>query len=307
VRAEHALTVRGIPFSYIDIAQHPERRQDMISLANGVCTVPQVFFNDQHVGGADDLIKLVQALENGKTGVTGKKSDDIHAQWAQKVHQAPDPKDPRLAPPSDLPESIPEYGSELPLKSIALPDGTFMTVVDLLPRLERILQPHHRAYNAHWYKNCFVNTDAVVAVQREFGIDATVATKFLQQLQQDWGLLHHVCADHIFRNDGYLFFRLSHHQEPHILNSSIEWKRLVVTTNSVAHYFTQNYIDTIDGLQRRLHQILVRYADHNGLTDYVNVAQDPDLFAFEVASCVLQGKQRFRRLLGWCDSSFLHT
>ncbi|MEC9292029.1 MAG: glutaredoxin 3 [Pseudomonadota bacterium] len=45
-------------YENIDIAEHPERRDEMIEKANGRTTVPQVFVNGKHLGGNDD----VQAL-----------------------------------------------------------------------------------------------------------------------------------------------------------------------------------------------------------------------------------------------------
>jgi len=48
----------GQAYENIDIAEHPERRGEMIEKANGRTTVPQVFVNGKHLGGNDD----VQAL-----------------------------------------------------------------------------------------------------------------------------------------------------------------------------------------------------------------------------------------------------
>ena len=42
----------------IDIGQQPERRDEMITKANGGTTVPQIFINDQHIGGCDDTFAL---------------------------------------------------------------------------------------------------------------------------------------------------------------------------------------------------------------------------------------------------------
>jgi hypothetical protein len=248
----------------------------MIALSSGRSTVPQIFFNDMHVGGADDLARLLRDSEK----------DD----WAVKVLQAPDPSDPRLAPSSDHPNSkTHEQRSELPLHPISLPDGRLMSVLELLPLLERILHPHHRPYKAHWYKNCFVNSDAVLAVQKEFDIDSAAATQFLRKLQHDYDLLHHVCGNHVFRGDGYYFFRLSCHHEPHILNSSIEWKRLATTSD----FSTMDPIDIVYELQGQLQRILPKYTNHDGLTDFVHVAQDSEFWAYEISSCVLQGRSIF--------------
>lgn len=40
----------------IDLVEHPERRDEMVSKSNGRTTVPQIFINGQHIGGCDDLM-----------------------------------------------------------------------------------------------------------------------------------------------------------------------------------------------------------------------------------------------------------
>jgi glutaredoxin 3 len=52
----------GLEQSYevIDIAEHPERRNEMIQKAGGSTTVPQVFVNGKHLGGNDDVQALHQ-------------------------------------------------------------------------------------------------------------------------------------------------------------------------------------------------------------------------------------------------------
>lgn len=58
LKAKQLLREKGISFEEIDIAQHPGRRDEMIELADGRTTVPQVFIGGQHVGGCDDLYAL---------------------------------------------------------------------------------------------------------------------------------------------------------------------------------------------------------------------------------------------------------
>jgi glutaredoxin 3 len=58
VRAKKLLTKKGVTFTEIDVAQDPELRDAMIKRANGKQTVPQIFINDKHIGGCDDLYAL---------------------------------------------------------------------------------------------------------------------------------------------------------------------------------------------------------------------------------------------------------
>ena len=61
VRAKMLLTQKGVSFTEFDIAAQPELRDEMLAKANGGHTVPQIFINDQHIGGCDDLMALESA------------------------------------------------------------------------------------------------------------------------------------------------------------------------------------------------------------------------------------------------------
>ena len=56
-RARTLLRSRGVQATEIDIEAEPQRRAEMIARA-GRRTVPQIFINDRHVGGSDDLHAL---------------------------------------------------------------------------------------------------------------------------------------------------------------------------------------------------------------------------------------------------------
>lgn len=57
-RAKALLSQKGVEFKEIAIDANPELREVMIERANGGYTVPQIFINDTHVGGCDDLFAL---------------------------------------------------------------------------------------------------------------------------------------------------------------------------------------------------------------------------------------------------------
>ena len=57
-RAKKLLKDENIPFTDINLDKYPQRRQEMQD-RSGRRTVPQIFFNATHIGGCDDLIKLV--------------------------------------------------------------------------------------------------------------------------------------------------------------------------------------------------------------------------------------------------------
>ena len=57
-RATALLTSKAIVFTEYSLDTQPELRDEMIERANGGYTVPQIFINDQHIGGCDDMMAL---------------------------------------------------------------------------------------------------------------------------------------------------------------------------------------------------------------------------------------------------------
>lgn len=61
VRAKHLLTLKGQVFDEIDLSAQPDQRDAMIERSGGALTVPQIFFDDDHIGGCDDLMVLEES------------------------------------------------------------------------------------------------------------------------------------------------------------------------------------------------------------------------------------------------------
>ncbi len=57
VRAKYLLNDKGVEFTEIDVAMNPQLRGEMQQLSGGH-TVPQIFIDDQSVGGCDELFAL---------------------------------------------------------------------------------------------------------------------------------------------------------------------------------------------------------------------------------------------------------
>ncbi len=57
-RAKALLTAKGVSFEEFDISMGGPRRAEMLARANGRSTVPQIFIDDRHIGGSDDLAAL---------------------------------------------------------------------------------------------------------------------------------------------------------------------------------------------------------------------------------------------------------
>jgi glutaredoxin 3 len=59
-RAKALLDQLGAEVKEINIQHDPELRVKMTERANGLRTVPQIFINDTHIGGCDELYQLHQ-------------------------------------------------------------------------------------------------------------------------------------------------------------------------------------------------------------------------------------------------------
>lgn len=60
-RAVDLLTSKGVEFTEIEAAFDPEKKKEMVQRSNGRATFPQIFINDQHIGGCDDIMALDRA------------------------------------------------------------------------------------------------------------------------------------------------------------------------------------------------------------------------------------------------------
>ena len=60
-RAKKLLKDKGVAFEEIDVMMHGDRKREMIERAGGRTSVPQIFINEVHIGGCDELYALESA------------------------------------------------------------------------------------------------------------------------------------------------------------------------------------------------------------------------------------------------------
>lgn len=60
-RAKQLLQRKKAPFTEIDVRADPEAMAEMLAKSQGKQTIPQIFIDDKHIGGCDDLYALDQA------------------------------------------------------------------------------------------------------------------------------------------------------------------------------------------------------------------------------------------------------
>ena len=56
--AKRLLQRNNIPYKEINIALEEGKREEMLTKSNGRKTIPQIFFNDLHIGGYQELREL---------------------------------------------------------------------------------------------------------------------------------------------------------------------------------------------------------------------------------------------------------
>tara|TARA_B100000686_G_C16641585_1_gene890441 strand:+ start:795 stop:1142 length:348 start_codon:yes stop_codon:yes gene_type:complete len=62
-RAKNLLDVKGAAFEEVAVDMDAAKRVEMIERSGGGHTVPQIFINDRHVGGSDELADLERTGE----------------------------------------------------------------------------------------------------------------------------------------------------------------------------------------------------------------------------------------------------
>ncbi|MBF0588152.1 MAG: glutaredoxin 3 [Magnetococcales bacterium] len=58
VRAKMLLDKKGAAYTEVNLTKEPARREEMLEKSKGMRTVPQIFIDETHVGGCDDLYEL---------------------------------------------------------------------------------------------------------------------------------------------------------------------------------------------------------------------------------------------------------
>lgn len=60
-RAKRLLDGKGVDYTEFDVLTEPGLRSEMVKRAGGRTTVPQIFIDDSHIGGSDELYALESA------------------------------------------------------------------------------------------------------------------------------------------------------------------------------------------------------------------------------------------------------
>ncbi len=63
VRAKNLLNAKDVDFAEHDLTGDDAGREALLKRSNGMRTVPQIFINDRHIGGCDNLYELEEKGE----------------------------------------------------------------------------------------------------------------------------------------------------------------------------------------------------------------------------------------------------
>ena len=271
----------------------------MISLSDQL-TVPQIFFNEEHIGGSTDLFKILgqwDDLTDGSDGTAGPLQ-----MYLQEIESQPDPTDPRLALPEPGTETSSTAsnttGNSLPTDECAfgcflLPDAQVQSVRDLTGDLINFMPRHTLPYYAKYYVNCFRGNEGVDALMKHYYPHLKTrndAVAFGLALQQ-YGVLHHVTNDHPFSDTPNLYFRLQPYHTPNVLNSFRKSVRCSDTTQECLH--PENSPEALDPmelvykLKSMLGRIISRNTTEDGV-DYYACKKDREYERFEETACEIQ-------------------
>lgn len=58
VKAKALLTKKGVKWVEYNIQEDPSKAEEVLKRSGGKKTVPQIFINDKHIGGYDELYAL---------------------------------------------------------------------------------------------------------------------------------------------------------------------------------------------------------------------------------------------------------
>jgi glutaredoxin 3 len=97
IRAKAVLKTLSLEWEEIDVGANPCRRKDMVDLTGGAYTVPQVFFDNEHIGDCSRVAALSASGELAALALAHQEALDR----AVKVGDGVPPLDPRLWPMDD--------------------------------------------------------------------------------------------------------------------------------------------------------------------------------------------------------------
>ncbi|ESP05372.1 hypothetical protein LOTGIDRAFT_227994 [Lottia gigantea] len=194
MRAKNSLQEHNLPYTDISLDLYPQCREEF-QAKTGKKTVPQIFFNNKHIGGNDDLQAVIKNKEELKKLIEEVKNNESQS-------DAPVPPDPSTAQHSADPGEI-----------VCEPDEYAILVHDL--KDSGLIKDHRKGLKT--YKNSFSGKDFVDWVVKTKQLEREQAIEMGQALiDNHFG--HNVKSSETFE-DKDVYYRLLDDDDEDALNS----------------------------------------------------------------------------------------
>jgi glutaredoxin len=274
-RVKATLAAKQWPYVDISLTYYPTAKSAMLKLADRL-TVPQVFFNELHVGGSSDL----HAFD---------ESGDLDRMYAEMAGSAP-PMSALFALPTVDPIAGPSAAPALtePPICIAGECSSYSNVLRRLlgsegdgsgPKLEII----DRSVRMRTVRRSFSGKHLVDVLLELFpALSGRAEAVQVGSMLFDSQMFAHVSLSHAFMDDDSVLYRLQADAEPLLLNSWRVWGDRV----------EPDALAMLSRCRKQLSAIITLHSNPTtGLVAYDAVAADPAFLAFEEAVCEVQAVQ----------------
>jgi len=268
-RATALLDELGWEYSSVSLTKYPARRAEMLQLCNRMC-VPQIFFNDVHIGGPCELQDVIASMED---------KDALYA----KILAGPAPKVPALSRPTAQVSDSNMLVKENEDPTICL-GGHCLAYRELYSEVVSGVEVKNRRrrLGLRTYKQCFHGHALVTFLMEKFNLpsrqdavqacDQLLHTRFINSAELVSSKFQD--SDHLYRfqcHEGRIWRALNLHR----VYSSHEG-------------VSQRPLDLLKRLNDTLLDLLDKHTDSCGLVDLLAVAQDDGFAKFCFAACELQ-------------------
>ncbi|KAK7099824.1 hypothetical protein V1264_022873 [Littorina saxatilis] len=196
MRAKNTLQDFDLPYTDVRLDIFPKEVREQLKAKTGKSSVPQIFFNEHHIGGNEDLQTLVK--ENKA------RFDELIAELACN----PPPKD---APQPPDPKTAIESGD--PGEFVCEPDEYSQMVMEL--KKSGLIKDHKKGLTT--IKKSFSGKEFVDWIVKTKGLDRETAVELGQDLI-DSHFGHHVKADEDFKDADDAYYRLLEDTDSSALN-----------------------------------------------------------------------------------------
>ncbi|KAL7552898.1 hypothetical protein ACHAWF_016147 [Thalassiosira exigua] len=276
-RTKAALSSRSIPYANINIESYPKKRSDMIALTDKT-SVPQVFFNDKHVGGSVETFDILSKWDEESGNDASCEDQTPYDRYIRTIESEPDPTDERLSVPTEPPPTTQKMDFASPRTSETLEvNGKTYTSLELTKLLVQRMPRDSLSYRVTLYYDVFKGSSGVDALKDIFQLESREKAVQLGLELQQKKYLCHVTNDHIFGDSGY-YFRLQLFQTPNVLNSFRIWSDTV----------EDQPMYVIHRLGKLWGKLESKHLDENGMVDHSTLRTDEFYWKFEEEVCELQ-------------------